>query len=74
MMDVTFSREAFSKLTPSQLEALQHQLGETRTLNVFVDFSLPSDYVAFTRTTPPAFGGEGGTIFGGIDSNGRIST
>lgn len=76
MMDVTFSRAAFLKLTPLQLEALQYQMGDNRTLSVYTDFSLPDDYVAFTRTTPAhtdsPFGP--GTIMGGIDSEGRVST
>jgi len=77
--DLSMTREAARICTRKQWDAIVRQLGEARRMRVFVDFSLPEGYLYFIRHTPhyeTSEGSirEGGTIHGGIDPQGGIST
>lgn len=69
-----FTNEAIDVTTPEQWNAIKEMLDSDypTKISVFVDFSLPTGYVAFISMRD--VNGTISEIQGGIDADGRVST
>lgn len=70
--DLSMTREAVKICTPEQMSAIVTQLGDNHKMSVFVDFSLPKDWLYFIQTG--VFNFEVHAIHGGIAPDGSVST